>query len=223
MAFLTSAINRAGALRMPTDGSSGAAQPFIAPNSSGQMDSVLGTVNKLNRKTWDDYYKNYASRENAAYDQAFNTDFVGQAQQRADAALTAADAAGVGSAQDMLARYGQEQSGDQAAATSALTQLNNGARRLSTRNRAKWSAIDTRNTLQEQALNDYMQRYASGFQNANQSGQKAAQLKAAAVIESARKRARRMGALTAVAGLALAPFTGGASLALTAGGAGMMQ
>ena len=195
---------------------------FVNP-VGGHYNQVLGSVQGLNRKVWDDYYANYRSRENKAYDKAFNTDFVGQAVQRTTDALQGAQAGAQSAAGDMLSRYGQVQAGDQGASTAALTGLANTAQTLSARNKSKWQALDTRDDLQDNMIAEYQGRLASAIQNANNIGMEAASLKAAAIIEKAKKRSRRLGGLTAAIGVIAAPFTGGASLALTAGGMGAMR
>lgn len=194
---------------------------FIDYAGSDHMNEVFGSVQTLNRKLWDDYYKNYEARADKAYDAAFNTDFVGQALGRADTALDAADGAGRATAADMLSRYGQGQDGDQAAGSQALTQLGNVSRRLATHNQAKWSALDTKDALQTQMLDDYMKRMAGGVETANGVGMDAAQRKAAYLRYKAAKKARAMGGLQAVAGAILMVIPGGqaAGAALLAGGA----
>lgn len=193
---------------------------FIDYAGSDNMNTVFDSVQTLNRKLWDDYMTNYKDREDKAYDTAFNTDFVGQALGRADGALNAADAAGTATAADLLSRYGQTQGDDQAAGTQALTQLGNGARRLATRNQAKWAALDTKEGLQTQMLDSYFQRVGSGVEGANQVGYDAAQRKAAYLRYRAAKKARAMGGLQAVVGTILL-FTpaAAAGAALLAGGA----
>lgn len=191
---------------------------FIGLASSSNMNDVMGSVKTLNRKLFDDYYNNYKGREDNAYSQAFGTDFVGEAQKRARISQEAANQAGVATAEDVLARYGQAQSTDQSAATRALQQLSAGGRMVGAGNEAKWEAISNRDDLQDQLLNDYMSRMAGGVNAANNVGLEAAQRVAAYKRYKAAKRSKGIGALTTAIGIIAAPFTGGASLALAAGG-----
>lgn len=193
---------------------------FVTPNAN--MDNVYNSVQGLNRAVWDDYYNNYQGRMNSAFDKAFDADFVSDTKQRVGSSYDRAGTAALGMTDDMLRRYGQKQSTDQSASTRAMTQLGQEGQKLGALNAAGWSAYNDQQDLQDSLLNSQFDMMASGVQTANKVGEEALQRRQAYQQYKSQKRKQKLGAVMALGGLVAAPFTGGASLALTGGALGSM-
>lgn len=190
------------------------------PNAN--MNNVYNSVQGLNRAIWDDYYNNYQGRMNSAFNQAFDTDFVSDAKQRVGASYDRAGTAALGMTDDMLRRYGQKQSADQSASTRAQTQLGLEGQKLGALNQAGWDAYNDQQDLQDDLMDSQFQMMASGVGTAQKVGQEALQRQQAYQQYKSQKRKKKLGGVMALGGLIAAPFTGGASLALTGGALGSM-